>query len=85
MSGIAGIIVRDGSAVPMSKMDRLCTALGHRGPDGEGRYVKGPVGFIQTRLAIIDLDTGDQPIYHENGSALVANGEIYNYVELHIK
>ncbi|WP_289079276.1 asparagine synthase (glutamine-hydrolyzing) [uncultured Thalassospira sp.] len=82
MSGIAGIIVRDGSAVPMSKMDRLCTALGHRGPDGEGRYVKGPVGFIQTRLAIIDLDTGDQPIYHENGSALVANGEIYNYVEL---
>ena len=37
MSGIAGIIVRDGSAVPISKMDRLCTALGHRGPDGEGR------------------------------------------------
>jgi asparagine synthase (glutamine-hydrolysing) len=60
----------------------LRDALGHRGPDGDGRYIKGPVGFVQTRLAIIDLNTGDQPLYHENGSALVANGEIYNYLEL---
>jgi len=82
MCGIAGYIAKDKQTLDPEILDRLCTALGHRGPDGEGRYVKGPVGFIQTRLAIIDLDTGDQPIYHENGSALVANGEIYNYVEL---
>lgn len=82
MSGIAGILARDGTSVEQDKLDRLRDALGHRGPDGHGRYVKGPVGFIQTRLAIIDLNTGDQPLYHENGSTLIANGEIYNYLEL---
>lgn len=82
MSGIAGILTRDGTSVRQEKLDRLRDALSYRGPDGVGRYVKGAVGFIQTRLAIIDLNTGDQPLYHENGSALIANGEIYNYLEL---
>lgn len=82
MSGIAGIIARDGTGVDVALLDRLRDAVGHRGPDGDGRYIKGPVGFVQTRLAIIDLDTGDQPLFHENGSALIANGEIYNYLEL---
>ena len=57
-------------------------ALAHRGPDGKGRYSGAGVGLVQTRLAIIDLKTGDQPLYGPNGTALVANGEIYNYVEL---
>lgn len=82
MCGIAGYIAKDKQTLDPEILDRLRDALGHRGPDGDGRYVKGPVGFVQTRLAIIDLETGDQPLYHENGSALVANGEIYNYVEL---
>ncbi|MBX2829741.1 MAG: asparagine synthase (glutamine-hydrolyzing) [Rhodospirillales bacterium] len=82
MCGIAGYIAKDKQTLDPEILDRLRDALAHRGPDGDGRYVKGPVGFIQTRLAIIDLDTGDQPLYHENGSALIANGEIYNYVEL---
>jgi len=82
MCGIAGYIAKDKQTLDPEILDRLRDALGHRGPDGDGRYVKGPVGFIQTRLAIIDLDTGDQPLYHENGSALIANGEIYNYIEL---
>ena len=82
MCGIAGFIAKDKQTIDPEILDRLRNALGHRGPDGDGRYVKGPVGFIQTRLAIIDLDTGDQPLFHENGSALIANGEIYNYVEL---
>ncbi|MDG4719945.1 MULTISPECIES: asparagine synthase (glutamine-hydrolyzing) [Thalassospira] len=82
MCGIAGYIAKDKQTLDPEILDRLRDALGHRGPDGDGRYVKGPIGFIQTRLAIIDLNTGDQPLYHENGSALVANGEIYNYVEL---
>ena len=82
MSGIAGFIAKDKQTLDPEVLDRLRDALGHRGPDGDGRYIKGPVGFVQTRLAIIDLNTGDQPLYHENGSALVANGEIYNYVEL---
>ncbi len=57
-------------------------ALRHRGPDGDGHYRSGDVGMVQTRLAIIDLATGDQPLYEPGGAALVANGEIYNYIEL---
>lgn len=57
-------------------------ALLDRGPDGEGRYEKGAVGFLQTRLAIIDLETGDQPLFHEKGPVLIGNGEVYNYIEL---
>src|SRR5467141_4001887 len=53
------------------------------GPDGDGRYRSGDVGMVQTRLAIIDLATGDQPLYEPGGAAaLIANGEIYNYLEL---
>lgn len=82
MCGIAGFIAKDKQSFDPEILDNLRDALGHRGPDGDGRYIKGPVGFVQTRLAIIDLDTGDQPLFHENGSALIANGEIYNYLEL---
>ncbi|KJE36026.1 asparagine synthase [Thalassospira sp. HJ] len=82
MCGIAGYIAKDKQTLDPDVLDRLRDALAHRGPDGHGRYLKGPVGFIQTRLAIIDLNSGDQPLYHENGSALIANGEIYNYLEL---
>ncbi len=57
-------------------------ALRHRGPDGDGHYRSGDVGMVQTRLAIIDLATGDQPLFEPGGAALIANGEIYNYLEL---
>jgi len=88
MCGIAGIMTRDGSAPPAEALDALADALGHRGPDGRGRHVDGDVGLVQTRLAIIDLETGDQPIAAtgpDGGDAvLVANGEIYNYVEVRL-
>jgi asparagine synthase (glutamine-hydrolysing) len=72
-----------GDAPPDSvQLDRLTAAMLHRGPDGAGRHVARNVGMVQTRLAIIDLQTGDQPLYEPGGAALVANGEIYNYVEL---
>ncbi len=57
----------------------------HRGPDGDGRYRSGDVGMVQTRLAIIDLATGAQPLHEPGGAALIANAEIYNYVELREK
>lgn len=57
-------------------------ALAHRGPDGEGAHFADSIGLVQTRLAIIDLKTGDQPFVLEDGTALIANAEIYNYVEL---
>ncbi len=82
MCGIAGIMTRDGSAPEPEALDRLAAALGHRGPDGTGRHRAGSVGMVQTRLAIIDLETGDQPFDEPGGAALIANAEIYNYVEL---
>jgi asparagine synthase (glutamine-hydrolysing) len=61
------------------------TALAHRGPDGNGRYLSGRTGLVSTRLAIIGLRTGNQPIREEQGAVLVANGEIYNDLELRAK
>jgi asparagine synthase (glutamine-hydrolysing) len=61
----------------------MMAELGHRGPDGEGSYFDGPVGLGHKRLAIIDLETGRQPMTNEDESLwIVFNGEIYNYLEL---
>jgi asparagine synthase (glutamine-hydrolysing) len=82
MCGIAGLMTTSGAAPPAEPLEKFLAALAHRGPDGQGRYRSGPFAMVQTRLAIIDLETGDQPIYGPGGAALVANGEIYNYREL---
>ena len=82
MCGIAGVMTADGSQPSPALLEGFLRALAHRGPDGEGRHLAPGVGLVQTRLAIIDLSTGDQPLYGRDGTALVANGEIYNYVEL---
>lgn len=82
MCGIAGIMTQSAAPPPVAVLDGFLRALAHRGPDGEGRYEAPGLGLVQTRLAIIDLKTGDQPLYGPNGTALVANGEIYNYLEL---
>lgn len=82
MCGIAGLMTFSGKPPIKSVLDAFAKALTHRGPDGEGRHVVGNVGMIQRRLAIIDLETGDQPLYDSKGTALIANGEIYNYLEL---
>jgi asparagine synthase (glutamine-hydrolysing) len=84
MCGIAGVMSADGSPPDPAVLDALERALVHRGPDGHGRWVRNDVGLIQTRLAIIDLEGGRQPLEGPDGSglALVANGEIYNYREL---
>src|SRR5579864_1897358 len=81
MCGIAGIVMRDGSAVDEALLDRLASAMAHRGPDGVGKHLAGPVGLVSARLAIIDLATGDQPLL-DASCALVANGEIYNDPEI---
>jgi asparagine synthase (glutamine-hydrolysing) len=82
MCGIAGIMTADGTAPAPAALQAMAAALLHRGPDGTGHYRSGDVGMIQTRLAIIDLATGNQPLYEPGGAALMANAEIYNYVEL---
>lgn len=80
MCGICGIIRKGDNKDIIKKMnDRIM----HRGPDGEGYYIDGDVAFGHRRLSIIDLSTGDQPIYNEDSSVVtVYNGEIYNYLEL---
>ncbi|HEX9466050.1 MAG TPA: asparagine synthase (glutamine-hydrolyzing) [Alphaproteobacteria bacterium] len=82
MCGIGGIMTFGRQGPSVDWLRRLAQALAHRGPDGQHEYRNGNVGMIHNRLAIIDLATGDQPIYEPGGAAVVANGEIYNYVEL---
>jgi asparagine synthase (glutamine-hydrolysing) len=61
----------------------MCAAMEHRGPDSRGVHLDDGVGLGIQRLRIIDLETGDQPIFNEDGSVVVVlNGEIYNYREL---
>ena len=72
----------NGAADP-GRLDAMSATLVHRGPDSDGTLVDGPVGLAARRLAIIDLQTGDQPIANEDGTVhVVQNGEIYNYREL---
>lgn len=81
MCGIAGLCTPAGSVPDPHTIARLIAALAHRGPDGHGQTAQGNVAMAQTRLAIIDLATGDQPLFAGQG-ALVGNGEVYNYREL---
>ncbi len=81
MCGIAGVMTT-GTAPDERVLDRLAEALAHRGPDGRGRHIADNVGMVQNRLSIIDLEGGKQPILDADGRAIVANGEVYNYLEL---
>jgi asparagine synthase (glutamine-hydrolysing) len=82
MCGIAGVL---DPRVPVDEelLNRMCRAIEHRGPDSAGTHVEPGVGLGVRRLAIIDIEGGDQPIFNEDGTvAVVMNGEIYNHVEL---
>ncbi len=82
MCGIAGILRFDRPPLE-SEVRRMADSLAHRGPDGEGIFVRERVGLGHRRLAIIDLATGDQPMHSADGNlSIVFNGEIYNYREL---
>lgn len=82
MCGIAGMMTKDDTRASEAVLDAFGKSLLHRGPDGSGRHLTRNIGLVQTRLAIIDLETGDQPMYGPGGTVLIANAEIYNYVEL---
>lgn len=84
MCGIAGFVnMRRDKPCDAEILRRMTRILQHRGPDGEGYFVHGNVGLGHRRLALIDLNTGDQPMSSADGSfTVVFNGEVYNYVEL---
>jgi asparagine synthase (glutamine-hydrolysing) len=82
--GLAGI-VRPDSESPVSETSllRMARAIRHRGPDGYGLALDAGAGFVSTRLAIVDLPGGWQPLEtRPRGSILVYNGEVYNHAEL---
>jgi asparagine synthase (glutamine-hydrolysing) len=82
MCGIAGILGPPGAPIEAARLESLADALVHRGPDQRGTVVRGPVGLVATRLAIVDLsEAGAQPLA-DDAHALVFNGEIYNHAEL---
>src|SRR5690349_5449627 len=85
MCGITGVAGSLKTAVGRDVLERMNNALCHRGPDGAGVLWSdtGEVGLAMRRLAIIDVEGGDQPIYNEDGTICVFNnGEIYNFREL---
>ena len=82
MCGIAGLILSSDAPSPApATLAKVIQSLQHRGPDGTGHAVMGRVGLIHNRLAVIDLATGDQPLF-AGPATMVCNGEIYNYREL---
>lgn len=84
MCGICGIVALNGrqQVDPMS-VRRMMDVMSYRGPDDAGMYVSDCAVLGHRRLSIIDLNTGKQPIYNEDGNVCVVfNGEIYNYQEV---
>lgn len=83
MCGICGIYSLEGRPALRESVNAMCGTMTHRGPDGQGVWVNGPVGLGHRRLSIIDLATGDQPMGTPDGAVqVVFNGEIYNFLEL---
>ena len=84
MCGIIGYIdLRGEGRIDKETLVRMTDTITYRGPDSSGYFVENNLGLGFRRLSIIDLVSGDQPIYNEDGSIVViCNGEIYNYLEL---
>ena len=80
MCGVAGIARRRPVGVAAELLERMASAIRHRGPDGFGLHVDDRVGLTNARLSVIDLARGVQPMTNEDGSVfLVYNGEITSH------
>ncbi len=83
MCGIAGIANSNARVINREVLEKMNEVITHRGPDDDGFYVDGNIGLAMRRLSIIDLASGQQPIFNSDKSkTIVYNGEIYNYREL---
>lgn len=84
MCGIAGILSTPGGPpIDLERLKSMIAMLSHRGPDGYGLFRDADIGLAHSRLSIIDLDAGFQPLTGEDRSVWLAfNGEIFNYIEL---
>ena len=82
MCGITGIM-RFGAQVDETEIKSMTKSIAHRGPDGEGIFIKDNIALGHRRLSIIDIEGGKQPMSYNNGNLYITyNGEIYNYIEL---
>ena len=84
MCGITGIFdTRGGRSIDAAVLQRMNDSQHHRGPDEGSVHLEPGIGFGHRRLSIIDIATGQQPLFNEDGSVVVVfNGEIYNYQAL---
>jgi len=84
MCGISGVFdTRGKKDISREAVERMNQSQFHRGPDEGGTHFEPGVGLAHRRLSIIDLSTGQQPLFNEDGSVVVVfNGEIYNFQEL---
>lgn len=83
MCGIGGIVHWDGRDPDRNEVEALVRAQAHRGPDGHGIWTAPGIALAHNRLAIIDLETGQQPMTWNAGRlVLTYNGELYNFREL---
>ena len=82
MCGIAGVYT-PGIEISSAHVLPMLKALKHRGPDGEGQFIEKDAALLHARLSIVDLEHGQQPLYSQDQQqVLIANGEIYNHIEL---
>ena len=86
MCGITGIYNLNGEPVSTTVLKKMTDVISHRGPDGEGFWADGNIGFGHRRLAIIDLSPlGSQPMQTDDGNFIITyNGEVYNYLNIRI-
>jgi len=81
MCGISGMFGMPDTSV----VERMVGILTHRGPDGNGSWSDSKIALGHNRLSIVDLVGSSQPIIGNNGTVLIANGEIYNHLNLRSK
>jgi asparagine synthase (glutamine-hydrolysing) len=82
--GLVGVLnLKAGPPIDVARLTAMRDSIRHRGPDGEGLLVTGPIGLGHRRLAIVDIEGGHQPMSNREGTVwIVFNGEIYNHAEL---
>jgi len=87
MCGIVGICHLNGKTVSPVQLTNMTDSIAHRGPDGQGQFIEGPIGFGHRRLSIIDLSpAGRQPMMDNSGDLIITyNGEMYNFQNLKIE
>lgn len=86
MCGIVGFIDPTRMSANTKTLEVLQDTIFHRGPDGAGQYIEGPLAMGMRRLSVIDIAGGDQPLFGNNGRVVAfQNGEIYNHRELRVE